>query len=110
MLLSQALSNRSNGLTQVRMVLAFFVLFDHAFALNGWLHPPFGYLPMSISQLAVCLLIFLVGLLCFRSAERPGMHRYLLLRAARLMPGHTLVRLLMGLRLPPLAGRPSSAP
>lgn len=102
MLLSQALSNRSNGLTQVRLVLAFFVLFDHAFALNGRPHPPLGYLPMSLSQLAVWLFIFLSGLLCFRSAERHGMHRYLLLRAARLMPGYCLCLLLMGLLLLPL--------
>ena len=102
MLLQQDLRNRNNGLTQVRLVLAFFVLFDHAFALNGRPHPSVGYLPMSLSQLAVWLFIFLSGLLCFRSAESHGVHRYLFLRAARLMPGYWCCLLLMGMLLLPL--------
>ena len=100
--LSTLLSNRRNGITQFRLILAFFVLFDHGYALNGQEHPNLGAFPISLSSLAVRLFIFLTGLLCFRSALRHNVFRYFTLRASRLLPGYWLCMLISGLIFLPL--------
>lgn len=86
--LSQLLDTRENGLTQLRLILAFFVLIDHAYALNGYEHPKLLWMPLTLSSLAVRMFIFLSGLLVLRSAWRHNIYRYFKLRAARLMPGY----------------------
>ena len=102
MLLSKALRDRENGLTQSRIVLAFFVLFDHAYAINGEIRPNLGSLPISLSEIAVWLFIFMSGLLCCRSAESHSARRYLTLRLGRLMPGYWACLLLTGLLFMPV--------
>ncbi len=97
MQLSELLKNRNNGLTQARLILAFFVLHDHAYAINGIDRPNVPGLPISLSEASVWLFIFLSGLLCYRSAERHNTNRYLVARLGRLMPGYWMCLILTGL-------------
>lgn len=90
MKLSAILRDRNNGLTQSRVILAFFVLIDHQYAL--FQHPKPAILggAITLSAFAVYMFIFMSGMLCWISRARNTVSEFLLLRIARIFPGYAV--------------------
>ena len=86
--LNNILKDHSNGLTQSRLILAFFVLLDHQYTLLEIPKPRFLSGGLTLSGFAVYMFIFMSGLLCFVSRSRNSAPRFLLLRFARIIPGY----------------------
>lgn len=88
--LKTILSDRQNGLTQSRVILALFVLIDHQFAIFNTLKPHIFNTPIPLSYFAVYMFIFMSGLLCFESRSRNRVGQFLLNRFARIYPGYLM--------------------
>lgn len=88
MKLSAILKDRDNGLTQSRILLSFFVLLDHQYALLKIPKPALLSGGLSLSSFAVYMFIFMSGLLCYVSRSRNSVPRFMLLRLARIFPGY----------------------
>lgn len=86
--LKNILKDHGNGLTQLRLILAFFVLLDHQYTLLEFPRPRFLSGGLTFSGFAVYMFIFMSGLLCFISRSRNSAPRFLLLRFARIIPGY----------------------
>jgi peptidoglycan/LPS O-acetylase OafA/YrhL len=102
MKLLSILKDRNNGLTQSRIILSFFVLFDHQYALLQVPRPKFLSGPLTLSSFAVFMFIFMSGLLCFVSRQRNSAPRFLLLRFARIFPGYAVCLAISSLLVIPL--------
>ena len=88
MKLNLFLQNKNNGLTQSRLILAFFVLYDHQYAILDAQKPIIFNGMLSFSSLAVYLFMFMSGMLCFESRKRNTNTLYLIKRFARIFPGY----------------------
>ena len=100
--LKTILLDRQNGLTQSRVILAFFVLFDHHLAVFNVSRPQFYNTPIPLSSFAVYMFIFMSGLLCFESRYRHTTSKFLLNRFARIFPGYFACLLISAIVFIPL--------